>query len=134
MSDVTFLSTHAGMNYKIPDSDKNAKFTQGRFQTGDEQVISYLRDHNDYGVTLTEMEQPKATMQVDLHFCKQCDAVFKTQAVLDAHVEAEHAGDNPVNEVEGNDQPAPAKYVCKKCGKGFNRSSALAGHARYCKG
>jgi len=94
-----FISTYQGINYKIPESDKYAKFNQGRFSTSDEQVISYLRQHPDYGSVLTEVENPTRTtgMTVDMYFCpvEGCDRVFKTAQALAAHMRTHK------NEVEG---------------------------------
>jgi len=33
-----------------------ARFVEGRYTTGDKQVIDYLRSHPDYGISLTEAD------------------------------------------------------------------------------
>lgn len=84
-----FISTYQGIRYKIPESDKTVKFERGKLSTNDEQVVSYLRQHPDYGSTLTEIENPdRKSITVDLHFCpvEGCDKVFKTQQALAAHM------------------------------------------------
>jgi len=90
-----FISTYQGINYKVPESDKVARFQRGRLSTTDGQVISYLRNHPDYGSTLTEVENPTRStgVTVDVYFCPECDKVFKTQQALAAHMRS-HKGDD----------------------------------------
>lgn len=94
-----FISTYQGIRYKIPESDKVAKFERGRLSTKDEQVISYLREHQDYGCTLTEVESPSGAMTVDVHFCpvEGCDKVFKSQQALAAHMRTHKQDDSNVD-------------------------------------
>lgn len=103
-----FISTYQGINYKVPESNKHAKFTRGRLSTNDEQTISYLREHQDYGSTLTELGGAGGkSMTVDVHFCQApgCDRVFKTKAALLAHMRShknEVREDNKDNGNEGD--------------------------------
>jgi hypothetical protein len=87
-----FISTYQGINYKVPGSNKCAKFERGRLSTSDEQTIDYLRRHQDYGHTLTEAETPKGSL--DVYFCPAdgCDRVFKSEAALRGHMKV-HKGD-----------------------------------------
>lgn len=83
-----FISVHGGITYKIPDSDKKyARFSGGRFSTQDEEVADYLRQHPDYGVTLTEIENPTRTVAISpgVYICKNCGAAFKTSQQYAAH-------------------------------------------------
>lgn len=86
MPEATFISKYQGINYKVPESDKTAKFERGRFSTNDDQVVSYLRDHQDYGTTLTEVGSSGPSMTVDVIFCPECDRVFKTPQALATHM------------------------------------------------
>ena len=101
-----FISTYRGIDYKIAGtSDKHAKFNNGRLSTKDEQVISYLRKHPDYGATLTEIENPdRKGITVGVHFCPAdgCDRVFKTEQALKGHMRV-HGGAAGANIQEGND-------------------------------
>jgi hypothetical protein len=82
-----FISTYAGIRYKIPESDKIARFNNGRFSTNDEQTISYLREHPDYGVTLTEVENPTRRGIVSgVDICKVCGKVFHNRGEFMAHM------------------------------------------------
>lgn len=96
-----FISAYQGINYKVPESNKHAKFNQGRLSTNDEQTISYLRQHQDYGSTLTEIGGAGSkSVAVDVHFCpaEGCDRVFKSEAALRGHMKVHK---NEV--VEGDD-------------------------------
>lgn len=90
-----FISTYQGIGYKVPESDKVAKFERGRLSTNDEQVVSYLREHQDYGSTLTEVESSSGAMAVDVHFCpvEGCDFVSKTAQGLAAHMKVHKKDD-----------------------------------------
>jgi len=85
MPEVEFISTYKEINYKVPESNKFAKFHQGRFATKDDQVVSYLREHPDYGVTLTEVDRPGKSIAVEVSICDICGKVFKTRQQLSAH-------------------------------------------------
>lgn len=94
-----FISTYQGINYKVPESNKHAKFDRGRLSTNDEQVVSYLRQHQDYGSTLTELKGAGGkSVTVGVHFCsvEGCDRVFKTEAALRGHMRIHKNG------IEGN--------------------------------
>lgn len=87
MAETQFVSTYQGITYKVPDSDKYARFNHGRLVTDDEQVASYLREHPDYGVTLTEAGSPgKRSITVDICICPECGRTFKTREALSAHM------------------------------------------------
>lgn len=87
MAMAEFISTYAGINYKIPESPKKAKFEAGRLVTTDEQVISYLREHSDYGNSLTEIEhQGRRGIIVDASICPRCERIFRSQQALAAHM------------------------------------------------
>ena len=88
-----FISAHQGIRYKVPESDKAPKFERGRLATSDEEVISYLREHPDYGTTLTETDAGRSSMVVGIHFCPQCDKVFKSKQALAVHMRTHGAGD-----------------------------------------
>jgi hypothetical protein len=90
-----FVSTYREVNYKIPETaDKHAKFSDGRLQTNDEQVVSYLRQHRDFGNTLTEIEHPdRKSMTVGVCICEVCGKVFDTKAQLTGHMRVHKGGD-----------------------------------------
>jgi len=56
-----FISQYRGIIYNIPslvDAKGNsvmARFVDGEYTTVDERIATYLRGHQDYGITLTEM-------------------------------------------------------------------------------
>jgi len=103
MPHAEFISTYQGITYKVPESDKYARFKQGRLMTKDEQVISYLREHPDYGVTLTEVENPtRRGITVDICICPECKRTFKTEEALAAHLEKFHKKQGGVNEAPDN--------------------------------
>ncbi len=100
-----FISKYQGINYKIPETSKNAKFNQGRLSTNDEQTVSYLRQHQDYGSTLTEVGKSKPSMTVGVCFCpvEGCGRVFQSEAALRGHMKV-HKGETngePAKENEG---------------------------------
>lgn len=100
-----FISTYQGINYKVPESSKHAKFERGRLSTNDEQTISYLRQHQDYGSTLTELGGAGSkSVTVGVHFCpvEGCGRVFKTEAALRAHMRV-HKGEGENQDNKGNE-------------------------------
>lgn len=93
-----FLSKYKSMNYKIPESNKNVKFEDGKAIVNDSQAESYLRQHPDFGCNLTTLETPKApntTVSVGVDFCKVegCGFVAKNEAGMMAHMRAKHPDD-----------------------------------------
>jgi hypothetical protein len=95
MPHAEFISTYQGITYKVPESDKYARFHNGRLVTKDEQIISYLREHPDYGVTLTEIENPtRRGITVDICICPECKRTFKTKEALAVHLEKFHKVNN----------------------------------------
>ena len=90
MAETQFVSTYKGINYKVSDANKHAKFNDGKLVTSDPQVADYLRQHPDFGVTLTEVANPagKSVVVPELHFCKHpgCDFVGKTENALRGHM------------------------------------------------
>lgn len=99
-----FLSAYQGMNYKVPESGKHAKFEAGRYVTKDEQIISYLREHSDYGNALTEIEHPgKRGIVVDVLICPHCERVFRSQGALAVHMQTHNP---PSGRTDGQDIPA----------------------------
>lgn len=95
--ETEFISTHPGITYKIPETEnKYARFSSGRFRTKDEQIISYLRQHPDYGVTLTEIEGLRQAVTVGVAICPRCGRVFKTKEALNAHLRTHKGDENDV--------------------------------------
>ncbi len=91
MASAEFISTYQGITYKVPESDKYARFKQGRLVTGDEEVISYLREHEDYGITLTEVEHPgRKGIVAGVDICPKCGRTFKSRETLAEHMEKFH--------------------------------------------
>jgi len=88
---IEFISTYKGITYKVPESDKYARFRDGKLVTSDEQVISYLREHPDYGVTLTETgDINRRSFTVGVAICPECKRVFKSNEALATHLEKFH--------------------------------------------
>lgn len=86
-----FISTYQGITYKVPESDRYARFKQGRLVTQDEQVASYLREHPDYGTTLTETDLPgRKSIVVGVDICPECNRTFKSRETLTEHLEKFH--------------------------------------------
>jgi len=84
---VEFISTYEGINYKIPESKKYARFTNGKFATNDSQVISYLHGHPDYGQTLTDTgKTSKKSITVDVAICPICGKVCGSKLGLNGHM------------------------------------------------
>ena len=91
---MEFVSKYAGMQYKIPESNKTIKFNAGRASVpeSDSQSISYLKGHGDFGNTLTVVESAKPSMTVSVDFCPVdgCDFVARNEQGLMNHIKAKH--------------------------------------------
>ena len=83
-----FLSRYNGINYKVPGTNKYAKFEGGKLQTDDNQVANYLRRHKDFGATLTEVGAIRsATVTVGIDICPVCGKVYKDSSAFAKHKE-----------------------------------------------
>ena len=92
---MEFLSRYQKMTYKIPESNKVINFNEGKAIVNDSQSVSYLKQHEDYGVTLTTADIPKAPntmVTVGVDFCPVdgCNFVAKTLPGMLAHIRAKH--------------------------------------------
>ena len=79
-----FISSYKGINYKVPESGKYAKFSDGRLVTEDGQTVSYLREHPDFGVSLNEIKRQGMTIQAGVDICA-CGKVFQDKRARHAH-------------------------------------------------
>ncbi|MEW6045007.1 MAG: hypothetical protein AB1609_00760 [Bacillota bacterium] len=97
MPEVEFRSAYKGIAYKVPGTDKVARFQNGKLVTEDKQVIACLRKHDDYGTTLTEVGKAKGALTPGVVFCpvEDCKKVFKTEQELADHLAAEHPDHSP---------------------------------------
>lgn len=84
---VEFVSKYREMNYKIPESEKHARFTDGRLFTNDSQVISYLREHPDYGQTLTDVgKTSRKIIAAGVDICPVCGKICRNKFGLKGHL------------------------------------------------
>ncbi|HIE12965.1 MAG TPA: hypothetical protein EYP63_06025 [Desulfotomaculum sp.] len=106
MSEAEFSSFYPQITYKIPESDKYARFDRGKLVTQDEQVISYLREHQDFGSTLHEVTRSRPSVTVNALFCPfpGCDRVFNNERSLRAHMMRVHKSLQPEYSEEAQEE------------------------------
>lgn len=74
----SFISTYSGIKYKVPKTGKVAQFEGGRLTTDDKDTIEYLKNHSDFGSSLTTagIPRPPAKMAVSMNLCPECGKGF----------------------------------------------------------
>lgn len=127
MAETQFLSDYKGITYKIPGTNKLARFQDGRLTTNDEQVKSYLRDHPDFGKSLHDITRTGPAIVVGVNICPDCKRIIPDKR---AGCECKQPpGDT--GQKDAKTKPKPA-FICTVpgCGRTFASKPALMAHMR----